>query len=152
MEVTRSACFKVEVPEQVHVDRDDGGHLVIHPLTKVKDRTQLSPDQAKDLIRLTMVVGEAMQAALNQRGIDVQRINYQDNGNWGVFDEDGPTMHEHLYGRARSAKLQPFGQALHLPDPSSGFYKGLRPLSGDDVAAIRREIARLLRSPKYISF
>jgi len=43
-------------------------------------------------MKLTMMVGEAMATALNRRGIDIGRINYQDNGNWGVFGPEGPYL------------------------------------------------------------
>lgn len=35
-------------------------------------------------MRLVMIVGDAMTIVINRHGIDVGRINYQDNGSWGV--------------------------------------------------------------------
>jgi hypothetical protein len=32
-------------------------------------------------MRLTMVVGEAMIKVMNDHGVDIVKINYQDNGN-----------------------------------------------------------------------
>jgi diadenosine tetraphosphate (Ap4A) HIT family hydrolase len=67
-----------------------------------------------------MIAGEAMKTALNKRGVDIERINYQENGNWL------PQFHLHLYGRARSSKIQEYGWALHFPkDPS--FYEKNEP-------------------------
>jgi diadenosine tetraphosphate (Ap4A) HIT family hydrolase len=127
----------------------DGGHLVIYPREKIKDRTQLSPAQAIELMKLTMIVGEAMEKGLNRRGIDVVRINYQDNGNWGFHSPAGPFLHVHLYGRAFSSKLQKHGEALYLPRTEIGFYDSVSPLDEGDVAAIREEIERLASSGKY---
>jgi len=141
--------FRVVVPTYPHVDRHDGGHLIIHPHRRVVDRTELTPEEAWDLIKLTMILGQAMAEGLNERGIDVGRINYQDNGNWGVFRSEGPVLHLHLYGRARSARTQPYGQALHLPGPETGFYRHCRPLDVDDVAAIQARIAVVSALPKY---
>jgi hypothetical protein len=45
-------------------------------------------------MKLSMVVGEAMKSALRSRGIDIGIINYQDMGNWGVFNPEGPTLGE----------------------------------------------------------
>lgn len=144
--------FTVISSEKPHVDRIDGGHIKIVPKVRVRDRTQLSPELAKELMKLTMVVGEAMVIGLNRRGIDVGRINYQDNGNWGVFNPEGPYLHVHLYGRAKSAKVQKYGDALYLPHRETGFYDSFQPLDHEDVQEIRKEIERLLLTPKYRSF
>jgi len=144
--------FTVISSEKPHLDRIDGGHIKIVPKVRVRDRTQLSPELAKELMKLTMVVGEAMAIGLNNRGIDVGRINYQDNGNWGVFNPEGPYLHVHLYGRAKSAKVQKYGDALYLPHRETGFYDSFQPLDHEDVQEIRKEIERLLLTPKYRSF
>jgi len=144
--------FTVISSEKPHLDRIDGGHIKIVPKVRVRDRTQLSPELAKELMKLTMVVGEAMVIGLNNRGIDVGRINYQDNGNWRVFNPEGPYLHVHLYGRAKSAKVQKYGDALYLPHRETGFYDSFQPLDHEDVQEIRKEIERLLLTPKYRSF
>lgn len=150
--VYQTEHFTVEVPGSPHIDRRDGGHLVIYPKTPVKDRTQLSPALAIELMKLTMVAGEAMETALNRRGIDVVRINYQDNGNWGFHNAQGPRMHIHLYGRARSSKMQKHGEALYLPREEPGFYDDVQMLDADDVMEIRSELERLMKSEKYQQF
>lgn len=144
--------FRVLAQDKPHVDRADGGHIIILPKVRVKDRTCLSPLMAKELMKLTMIVGEAMATALNRRGIDIGRINYQDNGNWGVFKPEGPYLHIHLYGRAKSAKIQKYGEALHLPQRHTGFYDLFEPLNDGDIAEIRNEIERLFLTPKYQGF
>src|SRR5258708_2332871 len=80
--IFESENFDVITPEQPHVSRSDGGHLIINPKVPVEDRTRLSREQAIELIKLTMVSGEAMKTVLTQKGIEIGRINYQDNGNW----------------------------------------------------------------------
>ena len=150
--IHETAHFRVVVPTYPHVDRREGGHLIIHPRRRMVDRTELNPEEACELIKLTMILGQAMAEGLNERGIDVGRINYQDNGNWGVFRSDGPALHIHLYGRARSARVQRYGQALQLPGPETGFYRNCRPLDADDVAAIQARIAVVAGLPKYREF
>ena len=113
--------FIVEAVEQPHVSREDGGHIKITPKVKLIDRTQLTPQLAIECMRLTMVVGEAIATALNRRGVDVGRINYQDNGNWSVFKPEGPYFHIHLYGRANSAKIHKWGDACQFPHRETGF-------------------------------
>ena len=98
--ILESKHFVILAPEQPHVSRRDGGHLIINPRIAVEDRTQLGREQAVELVKLTMVTGEAMRTVLTRRGIDIGRINYQDNGNWR------PQLHVHLYGRARAATIE----------------------------------------------
>lgn len=141
--------FFVETANEPQVTRSDGGHIVIYPKKRVVDRTLLTPKHAIELIRLTMVVGEAMTVALNKQGIDIGRINYQDNGNWGVFEPEGPHLHIHLYGRAKSAKIQKYGDSLNFPHSENGFYDNCEPLNKEDIAAIQEQIKLILKKSKY---
>lgn len=144
-----SEHFEITAPGRPHVSRSDGGHLIINPKVTVEDRTRLTRDQAIELVKLTMVAGEAMKDVLTRNGIDIGRINYQDNGNWRH------ELHVHLYGRARAATLQPYGHALSFPPTKEAFLRDmgdLEPLTADDVAQLRAEIVRLLDSDKYRRF
>jgi len=60
MLVYESPHFQIVVPERPHVTRSDGGHLIINPKVAVDDRTKLTREQAVELVKLTMVAGEAM--------------------------------------------------------------------------------------------
>ena len=149
MVVFEAKHFTIFVPDRPHVSREDGGHLVVNPRVSVPDRTHLTAEQAIELVKLTMVAGEAMKTVLAARGIEIGRINYQDNGNWRH------ELHVHLYGRARGAKLQPYGHFLQLPPTREAFMKtmgDLEALSADDCAALREEIGRLLATAKYRDF
>ena len=141
--------FVLRTLDQPHVSRSDGGHIVIDPKVAVEDRTQLSREQAIELIKLTMVSGEAMKTVLSRKGINIGRINYQDNGNWRA------ELHVHLYGRAQGATLQPFGHALAFPPTREAFRKEmgkLEALREDDIVELRAEIVRLLAGDKYRDF
>lgn len=144
-----SQYFVVIAPEQPHVSRGDGGHLIINPRAVVEDRTRLTREQAIELMKLTMVTGEAMKIALTRRGIEIGRINYQDNGNWRH------ELHVHLYGRARAATIQVYGHPLAFPPTAQAFKEqmgNLDRLTADDIAAIKAEMIRLLGSDKYREF
>jgi diadenosine tetraphosphate (Ap4A) HIT family hydrolase len=146
MVIYSTSNFNIEVPDAPHIDRLDGGHLIISPKFIIEDRTQLSPAMAIELTKLTMIAGEAMKTALNRQGIDVARINYQENGNWL------PYLHVHLYGRAQSAKTQKFGTPLYFPAQESGFYTTFQPLNSDDIREILTEIEILANDEKFKSF
>lgn len=141
--------FIVEAPEQPLVTRTDGGHITITPKIRINDRTLLAPKLAIELMYLTMLIGEAMTNGLKQRGIDIGRINYQDNGNWGVFKPEGPYMHYHLYGRATNAKIHKYGEACYFPFRETGFYNEFEPLNEGDVEAIQKQIEVLLTQERY---
>jgi diadenosine tetraphosphate (Ap4A) HIT family hydrolase len=143
--------FEVEVYDNPHITRKDGGHIGIVPKKKVSKRQQFTPKQAIELMRLTLVVGQAMETALKRRGIPIGRINYQDNANWGVFKKGGPHQHIHLQGRAKNAKIQKYGQALYFPhiNENPDFYKDNKPLNKTDIKEIQKEIKRLLKKKKY---
>ena len=149
MVVYESAHFEIVVPERPHVTRGDGGHLIINPKGAIEDRTKLSREQAVELVKLTMVTGEAMKTVLAHKGIPIGRINYQDNGNWRH------ELHVHLYGRSRNATLQPWGTFLQIPPTREAFNArmgNLDPLNAEDVRDLRAEIDRLLASEKYRAF
>lgn len=141
--------FVVEAVEHPLVSREEGGHITITPKVRIDNLTLLTPSLAIEQMYLTMLIGEAMTVGLNKRGIDIGRINYQDNGNWGVFKPEGPYLHVHLYGRAKSAKIQKFGEACHFPFRDTGFYDDFKPLNEGDVLEIQKQISILQESDKY---
>lgn len=151
MTIYESRHFIVHAPEAPLVDRNDGGHIVIDPRQPVSDRQQLTPIQAIELMRLTIVAGAAMTMVMNRHGVDIGRINYQDNGNWSVFKPEGAMLHIHLYGRAKHATIQKYGQTLHMPhrDDYPELYANLKPLEPRDVQEIRAEIIALLENERY---
>lgn len=141
--------FTVEAVEQPLVSREEGGHIIITPKVRVDNLTLLTPSLAIEQMYLTMLIGEAMTIGLNNRGIDIGRINYQDNGNWGVFKSEGPYLHVHLYGRAKSSIIHKYGEACNFPFRETGFYNNFKPLNGGDVIEVQKQIKYLLESDKY---
>jgi diadenosine tetraphosphate (Ap4A) HIT family hydrolase len=144
--------FILETCERPFVDRSEGGHIRIWSKIKVRDRTQLSPQQAIEYMKLSMLAGEAMTTILTKQGIDIGIINYQEMGNWSVFKPEGVTMHLHIFGRAKNATKQKYGEAVLLPKRETEFYDGFEPLNDNDIAEIRKEIERLLTTDKYKNF
>lgn len=139
--------FVVIIPEHPHVSREDGGHIIITPKERLEDRTKLSPTLAYELTKLTMIVGEAMKTVMNRNSIDVERINYQDNGNWNL------SLHVHLYGRAKSAKVQKYGTPLKFPPSHEELIAQLplESLNEKEVTDLKVEIGKLLQT-KYKDF
>ncbi|HUC90127.1 MAG TPA: HIT domain-containing protein [Patescibacteria group bacterium] len=106
MLIVETDNFTLESHETAEVSRTDGGHLVINPKVSVNDRTELAPELVKEMALLTNLAGRAMKDGLAERGIELGRINYQDNGNWRS------ELHVHLYGRAIGATYHIYGEPI----------------------------------------
>lgn len=106
MIIAESENFTVESHKAPEVSRSDGGHIVINPKKSIEDRTRLSSSSIIEMALLTAITGRAMKDGLKERGIEIGRINYQDNGNWR------PEIHIHLYGRAYEATYQVYGEPI----------------------------------------
>ncbi len=141
--------YIVEVPENPFIDRADGGHVRIMSKLKVRDRTKLTTQQALEYTLLSMLVGQALEQGMLTRAIEIGIVNYQEMGNWSVFKPEGVTMHMHIFGRAKTAKTQKYGEAVKLPFRDTGFYEGFKPLDTEDINSIKEEMAKLSESEKY---
>lgn len=146
-----SANFIIEAPNEPLVDRNDGGHIVIHPKIKVIDRQQLNVQQAIEMMRMTIVAGQALKDVMTAHGVHIGRINYQDNGNWSVFDPEGPSLHVHLFGRATTARYQKYGEACYFPNKKNHpeYYRNFKQLTSLDIMAMRLQIEFLQTQPRF---
>ena len=79
-----------------------------------------------------------MKIGMKKQGVEIGRINYQDNGNWK------PHLHIHLYCRALDAKIQKYGDPI-----TPGHKEGFMPLNKEDINIVRKEIETLLSSPEF---
>lgn len=100
-------------------------------------------------MRLTMLASEAMIKGMKNRGINIERINYQENGNWAFLNNTKPVFHIHLYGRTKESKTQKWGQALYFPDPKDSFYDNIVPFTDEDIEEIQKQIKLLDNEDKY---
>jgi len=142
--------FIVETRPNPFVSRTDGGHIRIRIKDEsITDRTKLNSKQAIELMRLTMIVGEAMEKGMNAQGIPVVKINYQDMGNWAWKENRLPFLHIHIFGRAKNAVKQIFPESVYLPDRSSGFYDGFETLNDEDIEIIKSEIEKLFQEDRF---
>ena len=141
--------FYIQAAKRPFIDRAEGGHLYLFPKVDVRDRTKLSPSLAIEYTKLSMVIGEALVSAMARRDVTIGIVNYQDMGNWSVFKSEGPTLHMQIYGRATTATIQKYGDAVQLPHRETGFYDGFEPLNAEDIKEIKADIQALLLTEKY---
>lgn len=142
--------FAVAVPKVPHIPRTDGGHLWIRAKNRYfNNRTELEPNLAIEVMRLTLLIGEAMQNGMKNRGIIIDRINYQENGNWAYKKEMEPEFHIHLYGRTKKSITQTWGEALVFPNKATGFYDNFERFNKEDIEEIKKQISILEKEEKY---
>lgn len=116
---------------------------------KVKDRTELNFEQTVEYALVSEVIGKALEKGMTERGVEIGNINWQEMGNWSVFKPEGPTLHMHIFGRAKSAITQKYGEAIKLPFRDTGFYDHFNKLTTDDIQTIKVKIRELLATEKY---
>ena len=125
--------------------REDGGHLVLLKKQAVTDRADMTYQEAIAFMRISMIVGRAMYDVLG-----IERMNYEDLGNWGIDDPGGAVMHLHFFGRSRIQVHQVRGQHLSMFPKGHPIYDGhLKPFTEDDIAKLKARIGELEQDPKY---
>ena len=142
--------FKVEVVPKPHVSREEGGHLRIKSKEKYfSSRMDFDSNEAKEVMRLSMMTGEALKRAMTNRGIPIIRINYMEAGNWAVKTGKPFFFHIHVYGRCENAKIQVWPEAVQLPSRETGFYDSFIPLDLDDIEELKKQFSIIEQEEKY---
>ena len=144
--------FTLERHPKPFVSRLDGGHLRIFPKDHgISERREFTPEQAIEFMRLSMIAGEALEKAMNDQGIPVIKINYEDLGNWAFKRGERPVLHLHIFGRAKNAIKQPFPEAVYLPDRSSGLYDDFEAITNEDMELIKKYVEEISKQEKYLT-
>lgn len=131
--------FILESHEKPEISREEWGHIKISPKKNFVDRTELSKDEAIELMMFTIVSWIAFKKWMKKRWVEIWRINYQDNWNWK------PSLHIHLYWRAINAKIQKYWDPV-IPWNKKEFIK----LDDNDIFEIKKEIELLIESWEYL--
>lgn len=138
--------FQVISPEFPLNCRNDGGHLILIKKEKVTDRSNMTYQEAIDFMRISMAVGKAMYQVLG-----IERMNYEDLGNWGIDEPGGAKMHLHFFGRAREQIHQIRGHHIFLYPKGHRIFEGhLKVLSDEDVKKLKAKIEDTLKEDKYL--
>lgn len=144
--------FKVKAADEALIDRKDGGHILIIPKSRKaskEHRWELETTVAENLMTLSMIVGEAMFKAMKKKGILLDRINFQDNGNWSIGTKRKNKVHVHLFGRAKKSKHQKRGESITFPLKKTKFWRKLEPLNQEDIKEILKQMKIISKKKKY---
>ena len=137
--------FEVISPEFPLNCRNDGGHLILRKKEEVTDRSDMTYQEAIDFIRISMAVGKAMYEVLG-----IERMNYEDLGNWGIDNPGGAKMHLHFFGRANEQTHQIRGHHMFLYPKGHKIFEGhLKAFTDEDVKKLRSKVEDTLKEDKY---
>lgn len=125
--------FILESHEKPEISREEWWHMKISPKRDIVDRTELTKEEAIDLVLFTINIWKAYKIAMKNRWIEIWRINYQDNWNWK------PHFHIHIYWRAINAINQKYWEPL-IPWNKDEYIK----LNNDDILEIKKQIEIIL--------
>ena len=146
MMVYEDKFFAVISPEFPLNCREDGGHLVLLKKEPIYDRSEMDAEEAIDFIRITMIIGKAMYNVLG-----VERLNYEDLGNWGVDKPLGSKMHLHFFGRSKEQLHQVRGEHMKIFPAGHKIYQGhLQPFTENEVKALKVEVETISLQDKYV--
>ena len=87
----------------------DGGHLVVLPRRHISDRIDCSEKEAIELMAASMLAAKAMYSVLK-----VEKVNYQEMGNWSLDAAQSAKLHIHIFGRHRQQRYQQRGQSIRF--------------------------------------
>ena len=132
--------FFLAVPNPPHIDRKDGGHIVVVSKKNYNNFYDMPYSLSREMIFLAQRCGYALQKTLVSCGIEIGIINYQINGNWSALNNVKDPIHMHIYGRAKNSEHQKYGEALFFPNPDKWDYNMFQPLTDDEVSIISRII------------
>ena len=148
--IYETANFKVEAVPKPHVSREEGGHLRIKSKEKYfSSRMDLNPDEAKEVMRLSMMTAEVLKRGMTSRGVPIIRINFMEAGNWAAKKGKPFFFHIHVYGRTESAKIQIWPEAVQLPSRDTGFYDNFIPLNEEDIKELQKQFSIVENEEKY---
>lgn len=144
-QVYEDGYFRVINPQKPLNCAHDGGYLILIKKEEVTDRSDLSLEEAIAFMRISMAVGKAMYEVLG-----IERMNYEDLGNWGVDAPGGAKMHLHFFGRAREQIHQIRGHHMFLYPQGHPIYNGhLQPFTQEVLSRLSSRLAAILQEDKY---
>jgi len=145
--------FILERSPKPFLSLEEGGHMrIFAKRPEIVERRDFTPNEAVEFIWFSSIAGQALEQAMKKQGINIEKINFEELGNWAYKYNEPYRFHEHIFGRALGSVHQNFPEAVQLPDRSSGFYDNFVALTDEDMANIRTEIEIIARTPKYTAF
>jgi diadenosine tetraphosphate (Ap4A) HIT family hydrolase len=145
--IYKDASALIIAPENPHISKADGGHLIVYPKKHVVSRLSAGPKVMLELSYLSIVAAGAMKGLLG-----VEWFNFQENANWSLVEPQGPHMHVHIYGRSKASPHQVYGEALVLPRRAEVPRLSYEQFSEEEIGVLTRLAAEAVRSGALADF
>lgn len=123
----------------------DGGHLVAAPRRHIADRVQCSAREAVELMAASMLAAKAMLEILK-----VEKINYQEMGNWSLDTPKTAKLHIHIFGRHSHQRYQQRGESIRFYPANHPIYKQVyQPHTKEQIIALTHAMQTLSKQPPF---
>ncbi len=150
IELYSTELISISVPKTPLNCQLDGGHLVVEPHRNITDRVDCTEQEAIELMAASMLAAKAMYSVLG-----VEKVNYQEMGNWSLDTVQGAKLHIHIFGRHEQQRYQQRGASIRFLPANhliySQVYQSFNPtqisaLSSAMLSIVKREPLSLLFS------
>jgi len=123
----------------------DGGHLVVEPHRVIVDRVDCTEREAIELMAASMMAAKAMYAVLK-----VEKVNYQEMGNWSLDNLTSAKLHIHVFGRHQQQRYQQRGESIRFFPAGHSIYRQVyQGYSAKQLDALCRTMRSLLEQAPF---
>ncbi|MCJ8338935.1 MAG: hypothetical protein MJK10_10720 [Pseudomonadales bacterium] len=109
IELFATELISISLPKTPLNCQLDGGHLVVEPRRHISDRIDCSEREAIELMAASMLAAKAMYSVLK-----VEKVNYQEMGNWSLDASQTAKLHIHIFGRHKQQRYQQRGESIRF--------------------------------------
>jgi diadenosine tetraphosphate (Ap4A) HIT family hydrolase len=114
----------------------DGGHLLVLPHRDIADRIECTASEAIEIMAATMLAGMALHDVLN-----VEKVNYQEMGNWSLGKDKKGHLHVHIFGRAHHQTFQIRAESIRFYPQGHPIYQHMhQPITDEAFQAMKQSI------------
>ncbi len=141
IELFATQLISIRLPKKPLNCQLDGGHLVVEPRRHISDRIDCSEREAIELMAASMLAARAMYSVLK-----VEKVNYQEMGNWSLDATQSAKLHIHIFGRQRQQRYQQRGESIRFFPADhniySDVYQAHSPTQIDDLISAMQSIVK----------
>ena len=141
IELFATQLISISLPKTPLNCQLDGGHLVVQPRRNISDRIDCSEREAIELMAASMLAARAMYSVLK-----VEKVNYQEMGNWSLDATEPAKLHIHIFGRQRQQRYQQRGESIRFFPAGhniySEVYQGHNPTQIGDLISAMQSIVK----------
>ena len=145
IELFATQLISISLPKKPLNCQLDGGHLVVEPHRHISDRIHCSEREAIELMAASMLAAKAMYQVLK-----VEKVNYQEMGNWSLDATEPAKLHIHIFGRHRQQRYQQRGQSIRFFPAGHNIYSEVYQVHGPtQISELISAMRSIVRQPPF---